>query len=184
MGENLRRGGHLTPISSTEIPPHGSFCCALTITFSLGADLKSALVTLHRVWLGLGGFSAPTIASICHLGGGFEFTEVLRAGLRFGARRQFELALSGQHFADAGLNVPNEGITDRSTAERRGTMVASAAGGAHCATMRQIATASKIALPVRRPRSAAHAPVAEELPPALSFACTYSQAFCNAPSRG
>jgi hypothetical protein len=42
--------------------------------------------------LGLGGFSETTIAGVRHLGGGFEFTEVLRTGLRFGARRQFELS--------------------------------------------------------------------------------------------
>jgi hypothetical protein len=59
--------------------------------------------------LGLGRFSETTIAGVRHLGGGFEFTEVLRTGLRFGARRQFELALSGQHFSNAGLSPPNQG---------------------------------------------------------------------------
>ncbi len=46
-----------------------------------------------------------------HLGGGFEFTEVVGGGLRFGARRQWEVGLYGQHFSNAGLHRPNEGIT-------------------------------------------------------------------------
>jgi hypothetical protein len=61
--------------------------------------------------LGLSGFSETTIAGIRHLGGGFEFTEILRSGFRFGERRQYEVSLSAQHFSNAGLHWPNEGIT-------------------------------------------------------------------------
>ena len=61
--------------------------------------------------LGLAGFSQTTIAGIRHLGGGFEFTEVLRTGLRLGAGGQFELGVLGQHFSNAGISPPNEGIT-------------------------------------------------------------------------
>lgn len=64
-----------------------------------------------EVGLGISGFSETNIAGTRHLGGGFEFTEVVRGGLRFGARRQWEVALYGQHFSNAGLHRPNEGIT-------------------------------------------------------------------------
>jgi lipid A 3-O-deacylase len=61
--------------------------------------------------LGLGGFTETTVAGVRHLGGDFEFTELVRTGLRFGGRRQYEVALTGQHFSNAGLNHPNDGIT-------------------------------------------------------------------------
>ncbi len=61
--------------------------------------------------LGLGGFSETTIGGVRHLGGDFEFTEVLRTGVRFGAHHQYEFSLAGQHFSNAGLFPPNEGIT-------------------------------------------------------------------------
>lgn len=64
-----------------------------------------------EVGFGLGGFTELTIAGVRHLGGDFEFTEVLRTGLRFGPRRQFEFGVSGQHFSNAGLHPINEGIT-------------------------------------------------------------------------
>jgi hypothetical protein len=71
----------------------------------------SALVPFVEFGAGLSGFSETTIGGVRHLGGGFEFTEVLRTGIRFGDRRQFEIALAGQHFSNAGLSWPNEGIT-------------------------------------------------------------------------
>jgi hypothetical protein len=61
--------------------------------------------------VGLAGFSQTTVAGVRHLGGGFEFTEVLASGLRLGARGQFEIAIFGQHVSNAGINFPNEGIT-------------------------------------------------------------------------
>ena len=61
--------------------------------------------------LGLGGFTETTVAGTRHLGGDFEFTELLRTGVRFGDRRQYEIALTGQHFSNSGLNHPNDGIT-------------------------------------------------------------------------
>ncbi|HSY04788.1 MAG TPA: acyloxyacyl hydrolase [Steroidobacteraceae bacterium] len=61
--------------------------------------------------LGLSGFTETTIAGTRHLGGDFEFTELLRTGLSFGGRRQYEIALTGQHFSNGGLNHPNDGIT-------------------------------------------------------------------------
>jgi hypothetical protein len=71
----------------------------------------TALRPFFEVGLGLGGFSQTTIGGVRHLGGGFEFTEVLRSGVRFGQRGQLEIALFGQHFSNAGLNHPNDGIT-------------------------------------------------------------------------
>jgi hypothetical protein len=71
----------------------------------------AAVTPLVEFGLGLSGFSETTVAGVRHLGGGFEFTEVLRSGVRFGSRRQFEIALSGQHFSNAGLSPPNQGIT-------------------------------------------------------------------------
>ena len=61
--------------------------------------------------VGLGGFSETTIGGTRHLGGGFEFTEILRTGVRFGPHGQYEFAVAGQHFSNAGLFPPNEGIT-------------------------------------------------------------------------
>jgi hypothetical protein len=74
-------------------------------------DAATALRPFLEIGLGLGGFSQTTIAGVRHLGGEFEFTEVLRSGVRFGQRGQFEIALSGQHYSNAGLHRPNEGIT-------------------------------------------------------------------------
>lgn len=74
-------------------------------------DAATALRPFFEIGLGLGGFSQTTIAGVRHLGGEFEFTEVLRSGIRFGQRGQFEIALSGQHYSNAGLHRPNEGIT-------------------------------------------------------------------------
>ena len=60
---------------------------------------------------GLAGFSETTIGGVRHLGGDFEFTEVLRTGVRFGSHLQYEIGVAGQHFSNAGLFPPNEGIT-------------------------------------------------------------------------
>jgi hypothetical protein len=61
--------------------------------------------------LGLGGLSEVTINGDRHFSTSFQFTELLRFGLRFGSRRQFELAVGAQHFSNAGLRRPNDGIT-------------------------------------------------------------------------
>jgi len=60
---------------------------------------------------GLAGFSETTIGGVRHLGGDFEFTEVLRTGVRFGSHLQYEIGVAGQHFSNAGLFPPNEGVT-------------------------------------------------------------------------
>jgi lipid A 3-O-deacylase len=92
---------------------HGQSTRALSAVGKLRwqREAATALRPFFEVGLGLGGFSQTTIAGVRHLGGGFEFTEVLRSGVRFGQRGQFEVALLGQHFSNAGLNRPNEGIT-------------------------------------------------------------------------
>jgi hypothetical protein len=61
--------------------------------------------------LGVAGFSDTVLGGDRQLGGSFQFTEVLRTGVRFGEQRQFELALYGQHYSNAGIHRVNEGIT-------------------------------------------------------------------------
>jgi hypothetical protein len=71
-------------------------------------------IALHRCTSsqpGTSGFSETTIGGVRHLGGDFEFTEVLRTGVRFGSRLQYEIGIAGQHFSNAGLFPPNEGVT-------------------------------------------------------------------------
>jgi hypothetical protein len=60
---------------------------------------------------GLAGFSETTVGGVRHLGGDFEFTEVLRTGVRFGSHLQYEVGVAGQHFSNAGMFPPNEGVT-------------------------------------------------------------------------
>jgi hypothetical protein len=71
----------------------------------------TALTPFVELGAGLGGFSETTVGGVRHLGGGFEFTEVLRTGVRFGAHREYEIGIGGQHFSNAGLFPPNEGVT-------------------------------------------------------------------------
>lgn len=40
----------------------------------------------------------------------FQFGDIIGAGLRFGARGQYELAYRFQHFSNAGIKEPNNGI--------------------------------------------------------------------------
>jgi hypothetical protein len=61
--------------------------------------------------IGGGGLSEVTINGDRHFSSSFQFTEVLRTGIRFGARLQYELAIGAQHFSNAGLSRPNDGIT-------------------------------------------------------------------------
>ncbi len=61
--------------------------------------------------LGVAGFSDTLLGGSRQIGGTFQFTEVLRTGVRLGAHEQFEIALSGQHFSNAGIHHVNEGIT-------------------------------------------------------------------------
>lgn len=61
--------------------------------------------------LGVAGFSDTLLGGDRQLGGSFQFTEVMRTGFRFGERKQFEIALYGQHYSNAGIHHVNEGIT-------------------------------------------------------------------------
>jgi Lipid A 3-O-deacylase (PagL) len=69
------------------------------------------LAPFVEVGFGLAGFSETTIGGVRHLGGDFEFTEVLRIGVRFGSHLQYEVGAAGQHFSNAGLFPPNDGVT-------------------------------------------------------------------------
>jgi len=79
-------------------------------------QLTSRHDTTRALGLGLGGFSETTIVGIRHLGGSFEFTELLRTGLRFGTRRQFQLALSAQDFSKCWAEPAQRGDTGLSGA--------------------------------------------------------------------
>ena len=61
--------------------------------------------------LGIGGVSEVTINGDRHFASAFQFTELLRVGLRAGLGGRWEVALSAQHFSNAGLKKPNDGIT-------------------------------------------------------------------------
>lgn len=61
--------------------------------------------------LGLGGVSAVTINGDRHFASALQFTELLRIGLTSRRAGRLELALSAQHFSNAGLKKPNDGIT-------------------------------------------------------------------------
>jgi len=61
--------------------------------------------------LGLSGLTEQSINGDRHFGSSFEFNELIRLGLRFGERRQYEVTVGGQHFSNAGLHPPNDGIT-------------------------------------------------------------------------
>jgi hypothetical protein len=61
--------------------------------------------------LGLSGLSEATLNGDRHFSASCRFTELLRFGLRFGSRQQFELAVGTQHFSNAGLRRPNDSIT-------------------------------------------------------------------------
>ncbi len=71
----------------------------------------SGLSPFFEFGLGVAGFSDTLLGGARQLGGTFQFTEVMRTGVRFGAQKQFELALYGQHFSNAGIYHFNEGIT-------------------------------------------------------------------------
>jgi lipid A 3-O-deacylase len=43
-------------------------------------------------------------------GSAFQFGDLLGAGWRFGARREYELSLRIEHFSNAGIKQPNRGI--------------------------------------------------------------------------
>ncbi len=61
--------------------------------------------------IGVGGLSEKTINGNRDFGGKFEFNEVAQAGVRFGHRDQYEVNVRGQHFSNAGINPPNNGMT-------------------------------------------------------------------------
>jgi hypothetical protein len=71
----------------------------------------SGLSPFVEFGLGIAGFSDTLLGGDRQLGGAFQFTEVMRTGFRFGDRHQFEIALYGQHFSNAGIHHVNEGIT-------------------------------------------------------------------------
>jgi len=60
---------------------------------------------------GAGGLSEVTINGDRHFSGSFQFTELLRSGVRFGGGLQYELAIGVPHFSNAGLSRPNDSIT-------------------------------------------------------------------------
>ena len=61
--------------------------------------------------IGVGGLSESSINGNRDFGGKFEFNEIVQAGVRFGPRDQYEFNLRGQHFSNAGINPPNDGMT-------------------------------------------------------------------------
>jgi len=61
--------------------------------------------------LGVGGLSETSINGNRDFGGKFEFNEVLQVGVRFGPRDQYEINARAQHFSNAGINPPNDGMT-------------------------------------------------------------------------
>jgi hypothetical protein len=61
--------------------------------------------------LGVGGLSERTINGNRDFGGKFEFNEIVQIGVRFGSRNQYEINARGQHFSNAGINPPNDGMT-------------------------------------------------------------------------
>jgi hypothetical protein len=69
------------------------------------------VVPFAELGLGVGVFSSTLLGGDRQLGGSVELAEVLRVGVRFGGRRQWEFGVSGQHFSNGGLGHPNEGIT-------------------------------------------------------------------------
>jgi len=60
---------------------------------------------------GVGGLSEKTINGNRDFGGKFEFNELVQTGVRFGSRDQYEFNVRGQHFSNAGLFPPNDGMT-------------------------------------------------------------------------
>jgi hypothetical protein len=60
---------------------------------------------------GMGGPSEVTINGDRHFSTAFQFTEILRTGVRLGPDERFDLAVGAQHFSNAGLKRPNDGIT-------------------------------------------------------------------------
>jgi hypothetical protein len=71
----------------------------------------TALSPFCEFGLGVAGFSDTLLGGARQLGGTFQFTELMRTGVRFGGQKQVEIALYGQHFSNAGLYHVNEGIT-------------------------------------------------------------------------
>jgi lipid A 3-O-deacylase len=69
------------------------------------------LLPFAEISLDLGGVSEVTINGDRHFSSSFQFTEIVRSGVRFGRQRQFDLAVGAQHFSNAGLKRPNDGIT-------------------------------------------------------------------------
>ena len=61
--------------------------------------------------LGMAGFSNTLLGGERKVGGRFTFVEVLRSGLRFGAHKQYEIAIFAEHCSNAGLFRVNEGST-------------------------------------------------------------------------
>jgi hypothetical protein len=61
--------------------------------------------------IGIGGLSETSINGNRDFGGRFEFNEIVQAGVRFDSRDQYEFNLRGQHFSNAGINPPNDGMT-------------------------------------------------------------------------
>ena len=61
--------------------------------------------------MGISGLTEQSTNGNRSSGSSFEFNELMRLGIRFGARRQYEVTIGGQHFSNAGLHPPNDGIT-------------------------------------------------------------------------
>jgi hypothetical protein len=96
---------------------HASTPHATTRAVAAAAKLRwqrppaPALSPFFEFGLGVAGFSDTLLGGARQLGGTFQFTELLRTGVRFGGQKQFEVALYGQHFSNAGIYHVNEGIT-------------------------------------------------------------------------
>jgi lipid A 3-O-deacylase len=61
--------------------------------------------------MGAGELSKVTINEDRHFSSKFQFTEVLRAGVLVGPAHQVGIAIGAQHYSNAGLSRPNDGIT-------------------------------------------------------------------------
>ena len=61
--------------------------------------------------LGVGVLSDTLLGGARRIGSTVKFREALETGIRFGVHHQYELAVFGQHFSNAGLSHPNQGVT-------------------------------------------------------------------------
>jgi lipid A 3-O-deacylase len=90
---------------------------ATTRAFSVLAKLRwepraqSPITSFAEFGLGFGVFSDTLLGGARRIGSSVEFREALETGIRFGEHHQYELAVFGQHFSNAGLSHPNQGVT-------------------------------------------------------------------------